>query len=126
MIKSNAQLTILLTIHAIRKDILVPFAVPSKSMKCLKRQHNTAFRNHADAMFLGIVNMTYITKPWIIDINVNKSATICFKLNTGADVSVISSDDYTHLGCKLSKSDKALYTPDNTCLDALEVFSLAL
>ena len=39
MIDSNAQLVILLAIHAIRKDIMAPFVVLSKFTKCLKRQH---------------------------------------------------------------------------------------
>ena len=73
--------------------------------------HNTALRNHADAVFLDTVNTTHGTKPWTVNVNVNKTATICFKLYTGADVLVISSDNHTRLGCKLSKSDKALCSP---------------
>ena len=78
--------------------------------------HDAAFSYHADAVFLDTVNTTHGTEPWTVDVNVNKTATICFKLNTGADVLVIWSDDHTRLGCKLSKSDKVLYGPDNTAL----------
>ena len=96
MIESNAYLAILLAIHAIRKDILA-FVYRSKHIhEVLEEATNyTAFYYHADVVFLGTVNTTCSTKLWTVDVKVNKTATICFKLDTGADVSVISSNDHT-------------------------------
>ena len=91
-----------------------------------KATHNTAFHNHADAVFLDTVNITCGTKPWTIEVKVNKNCNHLLQTKHRADVSVISSGDHTRLGCKLLNLDKMLYGSDNACIDVPGVFSVAL
>ncbi len=81
-----------------------------------------------DDVFLGAVNSEHPSEsPWMADICINDVACVSFKVDTGADVSVISVRDHAHLvKCELLPSDKTLRGPDNSRLTVTGRFTASL
>ncbi|KAL3864358.1 hypothetical protein ACJMK2_006048, partial [Sinanodonta woodiana] len=75
--------------------------------------------------FLGTVS-TKKGQPWITQVRLNNT-TLLFKIDTGADVTVIPEKDLRKIGeQKLSKSDRKLYRPGNSELKVLGKFACEL
>ena len=69
--------------------------------------------------------------PWTTTIRTNDSVDMLFKLDTGADVTVISAVDHSHLesqcaNCQLRMSDKVLYSANSTRLGVFGVCDITL
>ena len=54
--------------------------------------------SNIETVFLDAVNTAADTEPWTAKIRVNNSIEIRFKLDTGTDVSVISTGDKNRIG----------------------------
>ena len=101
MIESNAQFAILFAIHAIKKTCWrrLPFLACLRGAWIGNTLHNILQSSRCCIFYT--VNTTYDTEPWTVDINLHETVTVRFKWDTKADVSGISSDDYTRLRCRL-------------------------
>ena len=82
---------------------------------------DTVVKNaHSDVAFLG--KMDQGDQPWLVKVDLNALETrtlteIKFKLDTGADVTVISEEDYKNIGRpKLCESTKTLMGANQTVL----------
>ena len=78
-----------------------------------------------DPFFIGAVTSDEEIS-WTVDIRVRQK-TVTFKMDTGAEVTAISSETYEMLGRpKLTKPSKALYGPAHQALDAMGQFTVWL
>ena len=79
--------------------------------------------NDANNIFLGVVGTDTDNNSWTGTANVN-GAPVCFKLDTGADVSIISNEVYKFLQLlpKLLESEKNLYGAAHTKLNVRGYF----
>ena len=71
--------------------------------------------NGANNIFLGVIGTDTDNHSWMVSTNVNGSP-VCFKLDTGVDVSTISDEVYKSLQplSKLLESEKNLYSAAQT------------
>ena len=79
-----------------------------------KSNDSQANTSNIKTVFLDVVNTAADTGPWIAEIWVKNFVDILFKLNTGADMSVISTDDENQIGnIAMQKPEKQLYSSEN-------------
>ena len=89
--------------------------------ECLRRKqtlHTLDSAGPCDDVFMGSVHADTINAPIITAINVGK-ARISFKIDTGTDVTAISSSDFKRTVLTLSKSQKRLYGAGGSSLDVI-------
>ena len=89
--------------------------------ECLRRKqtlHTLDSAGPCDDVFMGSVHADTIDDPIMTAINVGK-ARISFKIDTGADVTAISSSDFNRTGLTLSKSQKGLYGAGGSSLNVI-------
>jgi hypothetical protein len=80
-----------------------------------------------DALFLNTLSDSSATDVWRADIIVDGKASISFKLDTGADATVIPWSTYQkHLTQPLQPSDKRLFGPNRAPLDIAGTFRATL
>jgi transposase InsO family protein len=80
-----------------------------------------------DALFLNTLSDSSATDAWRADIIVDGKASISFKLDTGADATVIPWSTYQkHLTQPLQPSDKRLFGPNRAPLDIAGMFRATL
>jgi uncharacterized protein (DUF427 family) len=80
-----------------------------------------------DALFLNTLSDSSATDVWRADIIVDGKASISFKLDTGADATVIPWSTYQkHLTQPLQPSDKRLFGPNRAPLDIAGMFRATL
>ena len=80
--------------------------------------------NGANDIFLGVIGTDTDNNSWSFTANVNGSP-VCFKLDTGVDVSIISDEVYQSLQPlpKLLESEKNLYGATHTKLNVKGYFN---
>ena len=83
--------------------------------------------NGANDIFLGVIGNDTDNNSWTVTANVNGSP-VCFKLDTGADMSIISDEVYQSLQPlpKLLESEKNLYGAAHTKLNVRGYFKANL
>ncbi|XP_052799445.1 uncharacterized protein LOC128231064 [Mya arenaria] len=68
-----------------------------------------------DESFLGTVRASTTTDPWKVTLTVNDEADVTFKIDTGADVTVIPEKLFKHMfGVKIQKTNRSLFGTGNS------------
>ena len=103
----------------------------TKSVNSIQGDNNSDSYGQLDAVFLEALTSGDEAGPWTTTIRINDSVDMLFKLDTDADVTVISTVDYSHLesqcaNCQQKMSDKVLYSANSTRLDVLGVCDVTL
>ena len=136
----SAQLGMLSAVVAVLRDTGFDFVYPRSYMRSTIEMGNPAFAlgramspeltlgltSDSESAILGTISSNAGNEPWTIDLKVGPVC-IRFKIDCGADVTVISENMYLKLGkLPLEKSSKRLYGPGNVPLNVMGSFTAKL
>ena len=94
-----------------------------KSIGSLQADQEQGDYPEIDSLYIGSVNSQHDSDPWHIDVRLNDSCNVNFKIDCGADVTCIPESLFKiKIKSSLERVDRQLYGPDHSLMKVLGKF----